>query len=255
MNTLVAYYRVSTRKQEETRLGLDAQRKAVHSYAHTTGQMVVAEFEEVESGKDDDRPILAEAMKRAKCTHSTLVIAKLDRLSRSVAFLSRLMESGVQFICCDNPHATNLTLHILAALAQYEREMTSKRTKEALAALKARGVKLGTPNHAFFTDEHRERARARAAEVKRRKFEEYYRPVYDRLVELGRVKDSHALSVLAQEGFLSREGKPLYPALLTKMRARWGKLKHPKTSQSQPPQERILEDSTESLSAPLDSAV
>ena len=82
MDTLVAYYRVSTRKQEETRLGLDAQRKAVHSYAHTTGQTVIAEFEEIESGKDNDRPVLAEAMKRAKVTHSTLIIAKLDRLSR-----------------------------------------------------------------------------------------------------------------------------------------------------------------------------
>lgn len=255
MNEVIAYYRVSTRKQEETRLGLDAQRKAVHSYAHTTGQTVIAEFEEIESGKDDDRPILAKALRDCRCKQATLIIAKLDRLSRSVAFLSKLMKADVPFVCCDNPHANKLTLHVLAAIAEHEREMTSQRTKEALAALKAKGVKLGARNYHKITDEHRRAASLSAARTKRRKFEEYYRPVYERMVEIGPVKDSIMLERLNGEGFKSREGKPLYPALLTKMRARWGKLKHPKTSQSQPPQERILEDSTESLEHPLDSAV
>ena len=101
--------------------------------------MIVAEFQEIESGKKNDRPQIAAALAACRLHHATLVIAKLDRLARNVHFISSLMESGVDFVACDNPHATRLTIHILAAVAEHEREMISQRTIAALAAAKARG--------------------------------------------------------------------------------------------------------------------
>jgi len=106
---------------------------------------LVAEFVEVETGKRSDRPELAKGLDACRRLKATLVIAKLDRLSRNVAFISALMESGVPFVAVDNPHATKLTIHILAAVAEHEREMISERTKAALAAAKARGTLLGNP--------------------------------------------------------------------------------------------------------------
>ncbi len=140
----VAYYRVSTEKQGKSRLGLEAQRDAVTRHVQSVGGTLSAPpFEEVESGKRSDRPELAKALARCRAIGATLIVAKLDRLSRNVAFLSALMESKVEFICADNPHATKFTVHILAAVAEHEREMISKRTKDALAAAKARGTVLG----------------------------------------------------------------------------------------------------------------
>jgi DNA invertase Pin-like site-specific DNA recombinase len=107
--------------------------------------VIVAEFQEIESGKKNDRPEIAAALAACRLRHASLVIAKLDRLARNVFFISSLMESGVDFVACDNPHATRLTIHILAAVAEHEREMISQRTKAALAAAKARGVRLGNP--------------------------------------------------------------------------------------------------------------
>lgn len=144
----VAYYRVSTAAQGRSGLGLAAQRAAVADVCAARGMEMVAEFTEVESGKRADRPELSEALRRAKLTGATLVVAKLDRLSRSVAFLSALQDSGARFIAADMPEANELTIHILAAVAQAERKAISTRTKEALAAAKARGVKLGNPNGA-----------------------------------------------------------------------------------------------------------
>ena len=141
----VAYYRVSTAQQGASGLGLEAQREAVLRHAAAAGGKVVAIFEEVESGKRNDRPQIAAALRACRLRRATLVIAKLDRLARNVAFISSLMESGVDFVACDNPHATRLTIHILAAVAEHEREMISQRTKAALATAKARGVRLGNP--------------------------------------------------------------------------------------------------------------
>jgi len=143
---LVPYYRVSTKKQGASGLGLDAQLDAVASYAQTHNATVIAEFKEIESGKRSDRPELAKALAHAKLTGATLVVAKLDRLGRNVAFLSKLIESGVQFVACDNPHANTFTLHILAAVAEHEAKMISSRTKQALAQAKKRGVLLGATN-------------------------------------------------------------------------------------------------------------
>ncbi|KWV43896.1 resolvase [Rhizobium altiplani] len=133
----VAYFRVSTQKQGRSGLGLEAQRVAVAHYNP------IAEFVEIESGKNDDRARLHEAMKFASTNNAALVVAKLDRLSRNAAFLLSLMERGVRIRCADMPDADEFQLHLYAILAHKERKMISERTKAALAAAKARGVKLG----------------------------------------------------------------------------------------------------------------
>jgi DNA invertase Pin-like site-specific DNA recombinase len=139
----IAYFRVSTAEQGRSGLGLEAQRAAVETYLNGGCWTLLGAFTEVESGKVNARPQLAAAMAQCRLTGATLVIAKLDRLSRNVAFLANLMEADVEFRACDNPHATRFNLHILAAVAEFEREQIAKRTKDALAAAKARGTKLG----------------------------------------------------------------------------------------------------------------
>lgn len=145
----VAYYRVSTDKQGKSGLGLEAQRKAVEDFLDGGNWELVEEFTEIESGCRKDRPELERAMAACRKHKATLVIAKLDRLARNVAFVANLMESGVEFVAVDMPQANKLTVHILAAVAEHERAMISQRTKDALAAAKARGVKLGNPNIAM----------------------------------------------------------------------------------------------------------
>lgn len=141
----VNYYRVSTARQGRSGLGLEAQRAAVESFCAGRGCDTIAEYVEIESGKDDARPELAKALHHAKITGATVIISKLDRLSRNVAFLAQLQDGGVKFLCADMPEANELTLHIMAAMAQAERKAISRRTKEALAAAKDRGTKLGNP--------------------------------------------------------------------------------------------------------------
>src|SRR6516225_5188512 len=141
----VAYYRVSTDRQGSSRLGLEAQQKAVRDYLDGGAWELVGEFVEVESGKRADRPELAKALEARRKQKAKLVIAKLDRLSRNLAFIATLMDSGVAFVAVDNPHANKLTVHILAAVAEHEREMIAQRTKDALQAAKARGKRLGNP--------------------------------------------------------------------------------------------------------------
>ena len=143
----VAYYRVSTERQGRSGLGLEAQQAAVAGFINGDA-LLIASFTEVESGKRSDRPELVKALEACRRHKARLVIAKLDRLSRNLAFIATLMESGVQFVAVDNEHATPLTIHILAAVAQHERTMISERTKDALAAAKRRGVKLGNPRPA-----------------------------------------------------------------------------------------------------------
>jgi DNA invertase Pin-like site-specific DNA recombinase len=139
----VAYYRVSTQRQGRSGLGLEAQQNAVFNYLNGGDWRLVAEVTEVESGKRSDRPKLAEALKLCRLHGATLIIAKLDRLARNVAFISNLMESGVEFHAVDFPQANRLTVHILAAVAEHEAKVISERTKAALAATKRRGVQLG----------------------------------------------------------------------------------------------------------------
>jgi DNA invertase Pin-like site-specific DNA recombinase len=144
VQNFLTYLRVSTDKQGVFGLGMEAQRQAVTRYAEGRGT-ILAEYVEVETGKRSDRPQLMAALAECRRYRATLIIAKLDRLARNVHFISGLMNSDVEFVAVDMPTANRLTIHILAAVAEHEREMISQRTKAALAAAKARGVKLGNP--------------------------------------------------------------------------------------------------------------
>nr|WP_303917362.1 recombinase family protein [Bacteroides intestinalis] len=155
MKKFVAYYRVSTKRQN---LGLEAQRTSVLNYIRTDNtNILIEEYSEKESGKDDNRNELQKAINCCKNNNATLIIAKLDRLSRKVSFIFSLRDSGVNFIALDVPNFNTLTLGIFATLAQTERELISLRTKNALAEKKAKGIKLGAPNPQF-TDEMRKKA-------------------------------------------------------------------------------------------------
>ena len=142
MANYVAYYRVSTDRQGQSGLGLEAQQAAVASYREN----IVAEFTEIESGKIDSRPQLAAALELCRKLDASILIAKIDRLSRDAAFLLTLRKAGVDIVAADMPHAGTLEFGIRAVVAQHEREEISKRTKAALQAAKARGVRLGSPN-------------------------------------------------------------------------------------------------------------
>jgi DNA invertase Pin-like site-specific DNA recombinase len=139
----ISYLRVSTVRQGVSGLGLEAQREAVVQYLNGGRWTLAQEVVEVESGKRNDRPAIAEALRLCRLHRATLIIAKLDRLARNVHFISSLMEAGVEFIACDFPQANRLTVHILAAVAEHEATMISARTTAALAAAKARGKRLG----------------------------------------------------------------------------------------------------------------
>lgn len=142
---IVTYSRVSTDKQGRSGLGLEAQEEAIARYCQQNDAERVADFVEVESGKKNHRPELLKAIRAAKQHKAKLLVAKLDRLSRNAAFLLQLRDSNIEFVAADNPDANNLTIGILAVVAENERDMISQRTKAALAAAKARGVKLGNP--------------------------------------------------------------------------------------------------------------
>ena len=198
----IAYYRVSTPGQGRSGLGLEAQRTSVEALAVARKLEILAEFTEVESGRNNDRPQLAKALERAKLTGSVLLIAKLDRLSRNAAFLLTMRDSGVRFIAADIPDANDLTIGVLAVIAQAEREAISKRTTEALAAVKARIAvegrhvsgrtgrtitRLGNPRGAAaLRDSGRgNSAGVEAAKAAATNFAESLRPTIDELRTLG----------------------------------------------------------------------
>ena len=143
MQKYVAYYRVSTLRQGRSGLGLQAQKEIVDGYLRTVSGNLVAEFCEIESGKRNDRPKLSKALQSARVHGAVLVIAKLDRLSRNLYFLAQLVEHGAEFVCCDMPSANQMTIGIMAAVAQGEARMISERTELALAAAKRKGTPLG----------------------------------------------------------------------------------------------------------------
>lgn len=143
MAEFISYLRVSTQRQGISGLGIEAQRAAVEQHIAHAGGTLVQEFVEVESGSGKARPVLVQSIALCRKTKATLLIAKLDRLARNVAFISALMDAGVEFVAADAPYANRLMLHILAAFAEHERTLISERTKAALAAARARGVSLG----------------------------------------------------------------------------------------------------------------
>lgn len=180
---VVAYFRVSTEKQGANGLGIEAQQAYVAAYCQRTGSNLLREYTEVESGRKNDRPELAKAISFAKRNKATLVIAKLDRLARNVAFVANLMETRVRFESCDLPGANSMTVHVMAAVAENEAKAISQRTKDALAAAKARGTtKRGTPlmlgsHHPSskpLRPEARAKGQARSARVNKQKAIEEY---------------------------------------------------------------------------------
>lgn len=142
----IAYYRVSTAEQGQSGLGLEAQKSSVEKFVESSNGKIIEQFTEVESGKRNDRPELDKALKLAKKHKAVLIIAKLDRLSRNLAFIATLQDAGVKFVCVDMPEANETMIQFMAIFAQHERKMISQRTKEGLQAAKARGKVLGNPN-------------------------------------------------------------------------------------------------------------
>lgn len=172
----VGYFRVSTTKQQDSGLGLEAQQKAVADFLNGGNWRMVAEFIEVESGRRKHRPQLEAAIAACRKHRAKLVIAKLDRLARNAAFLLTLRDSGVEFVAADMPHADKLTVGIMAVVAEHERDMISRRTREALAAAKRRGVKLGSPCP--------QRAAAAASAVHQAKAQRHAENVYPVIADL-----------------------------------------------------------------------
>ena len=225
MPDIIAYYRVSTKQQGESGLGLEGQEAAVQSYARQTGATIKASYVEVESGKVADRPQLAKALAHARRNKATLVVAKLDRLSRNVEFLARVMNSAVEFVACDNPAANRLTLHILAAVAETEAKAISDRTKAALAAAKARATLLGSarPGHWDGREDARQaglaKARGIAVKVRQDKAAEAYT---DLLPSVSALKaEGLSLRAIAErlnaEGHTTRRGRPWNPVQVSRV--------------------------------------
>jgi len=204
----VAYYRVSTAKQGRDGLGMDAQRSSVNAFAATHGLEIVAAFDEVETGtRKRARPEIARAIAAAKAQNAVLLIAKLDRLARNVAFISGLMEAGVRFVAVDMPQVTNLTLHILAAVAEEEARLISSRTKAALAAAKARGVRLGTPaNLTHKAQQAGANANRARAVTETAKMLNYARMLRESGLPLAKVA-----ARLNADGYTTRNGRALSP--------------------------------------------
>lgn len=178
----VAYYRVSTQKQGRSGLGLEAQQEMVKNFIRQNGGQIVAEYQEVESGKNDERPQLIRAMRHAHVVGGKLLVGKLDRLSRDLHFITSLQKSHVDFIVADMPNCDSFTINIYGALAQREREMISERTKAGLAAAKARGVKLGKPEN--LTQAASDKGRIASRQLRTEKAARFAEMVHPRIEEL-----------------------------------------------------------------------
>ena len=208
MSKAVAYHRVSTDKQGRSGLGLEAQRVAVEELCRVRSwQLIAPPYQEIESGKRNDRPELLKAIERCRQTGATLVIAKLDRLSRNAAFLLTLRDSGTKFVAADMPDANELTIGIMALVAQQEREAISGRTKAALAAAKARGTRLGNPNGvAAFNGRIGSQAGSEATRRKANEHAELMRPVIERLRNEGHTSLGALSRRLNEEGMVTPRG-------------------------------------------------
>ena len=210
----VAYYRVSTQKQGQSGLGLEAQQAAVHAFVGIPAHLV-AEFTEVESGRNNKRPQLHAAVELAREEGAILLVAKLDRLARNVAFLATLMESRVRFKAVDVPQADEFTIHILAAVAQREAEAISQRTCAALGAKKARGFQLGTPRNLT------SQARARSLEVRQHNaWEQVGNRQARRLCQLLRAQGASLQQIVVElngSGYRTRRGQLFYKTAVARL--------------------------------------
>ncbi len=212
----VSYLRVSTDRQGKSGHGLEAQRMAVADHLNGGDWELLDEFVEVESGKRDDRPKLIEALQQCVLTGATLLVAKLDRLSRDAHFLLGLQKAGVPFVACDMPDANSMTVGLLAVVAQAEREAISKRTTEALAAAKARGVKLGNPNGAAALQRHIKAhgngAAVAAVRANAQDRAERMRPTIEGLKAEGVTSLRHIAAALNERGILTPRNGSWHPA-------------------------------------------
>lgn len=215
----VAYYRVSTKRQGESGLGLDAQRSSVTEYLNGGRWKLVAEFTETESGKSDhNRPALQEALAACRRWKATLVIAKLDRLSRDAHFLTGLHKAGVKFVAVDMPEANEMVVTIMAAVAQAERRMISERTKAALRAAKARGQRLGRPAGSIVPRrDEGSKAGGAAMQIKADTFAADLRPVLDELTDLSA---NAAAAELTRRGYPTPRGGKWTAGKIINVRAR-----------------------------------
>ncbi len=214
----VSYLRVSTDRQGRSGLGLEAQRAAVLAFINGGGAQPIREFIEVESGaaKGADgmrhRPVLREGLAYCKAQGATLVIAKLDRLSRSVRFIAELLEAKVPIRCCDMPEANEFMLHIMSAVAQQERRAISERTRSALAAAKARGTRMGNPRLALEHKRQRAESKAHAGHVW---------PVVRKLRDQG-MSQRAIIKRLNADGIPAPRGGKWWPRTLTRFLVAWG---------------------------------
>ena len=212
MTNFISYLRVSTHRQGHDGLGIDAQRAAVERYVQSVGGTLLEEHVEVESGAATNRPILVQSIAQCRQAKATLIIAKLDRLARNVAFVSALMETGVEFVAVDAPFATKFFVHILAAFAEHERTMISERTKAALQAAKARGVQLGV---------HGSRLAARH-KADAQLFADKLRPTIAETLLEGAQTLAQIASALNERGHITREGAQWTPAAVQRVLRRLG---------------------------------
>ncbi len=198
----VAYYRVSTQKQGVSGLGLEAQQRAVTEYVIGKGEIIAPPFVEIESGRKCDRPELAKALAHAKRNKATLIVAKLDRLARDTRFVLGILDEGVEFVAVDMPSANRFMLTIIAAMAEYEAQLISQRTKAGLASRRARGLPLGNIANL-------QRGNSPAAADNRRsadEFAERMRPVVDELTASGVTGAAQLAAELNRRGYNARAG-------------------------------------------------
>ncbi|NQT17952.1 MAG: recombinase family protein [Planctomycetes bacterium] len=207
----IAYYRVSIDRPGQSGLGLEAQEAAVHTFARQDNGSIIASYREVETGKQKDRPELRKAILHARRSKAVLLVTKLDRLARNVAFTSALMESGADFLAADNPHANKLTIHILAAVAEDEAHRISERTKAALQAYKRRGGKLGSrhPRCRSFADSDADRGQKAGSAANQLKAAMAYNDIHPLMAALRQQGDTLAAIAdhLNQAGHTTRFGK------------------------------------------------
>ena len=205
----VAYYRVSTAKQGIVGLGMEVQQQAVETFLAGKDGELIGQYREVESGRKNDRPKLQKALRKCRLTGATLLIAKLDRLGRNRRFLMDLADSKLNFICCDMPEANNLTVGLLACLADYESQLISERTKAALAMAKARGVRLGNPNLANVRNSDTRKATAAKMANARARNAEILEVIHELKVDAGTSLSSRTIAGLLNEaGYTTATGRP-----------------------------------------------
>jgi DNA invertase Pin-like site-specific DNA recombinase len=217
----IAYYRVSTTKQGQSGLGLEAQQASVTGYLNAKNGELLAEYTEIQSGKkDENRPELQSALRQCRLTGATLLIAKIDRLSRNPAFLINLQDSSTNFVCVDMPEANNFTVGILACMAGYYRQQISDNTKAALKAAKARGVTLGNPRLDEFRNTDTTNARAAKISMAKERNADILGIINEMKDSAGNVVSLRELSkMLNDAGYKTARGKEWHPTSVSRVLA------------------------------------